>query len=202
MADAKQVMELRNMTGAGIVDVKNALDEAGGDMEKAIEVLKKKGAAKAAKKTSERTTAEGIVASYIHHNKKLGALVELQCETDFVARNEEFVQLANELAMHVAAIDPLYLSPELVPTNEFEKQQMIFKEEVAAENKPDDIKAKIIEGKMNKWYSEVCLTRQSFFKDEDKTVEQYVAEKIAKIGEKIAIARFVRFQMSPPQATE
>lgn len=190
------------MTGAGIVDVKNALDEAGGDMEKAIEVLKKKGAAKAAKKTSERTTAEGIVASYIHHNKKLGALVELQCETDFVARNEEFVQLANELAMHVAAIDPLYLSPELVPTNEFEKQQMIFKEEVAAENKPDDIKAKIIEGKMNKWYSEVCLTRQSFFKDEDKTVEQYVAEKIAKIGEKIAIARFVRFQMSPPQATE
>ncbi|MFA5935916.1 MAG: translation elongation factor Ts [Patescibacteria group bacterium] len=202
MADAKQVMELRGRTGAGIVDTKNALEEAGGDMEKAIEILQKKGALKAAKKTSERTTAEGIVASYIHHNKKLGALVELQCETDFVARNEEFVQLANELAMHVAAIDPLYLSPETVPVNELEKQQMIYKEEMAAENKPDEIKAKILEGKLNKWYSEVCLTRQSFFKDEDKTVEQYIGEKIAKIGEKIAVVRFTRYQMSPPQATE
>jgi len=202
MADAKQVMELRNMTGAGIVDVKNALDEAGGDMDKAVEILKKKGAAKAAKKTSERTTAEGIVASYIHHNKKLGAMVELQCETDFVARNEEFVTLANEIAMHVAAIDPLYLSPETVPANELEKQMQIFKDEMAAENKPDDIKAKIIEGKMNKWYSEVCLLKQSFFKDEDKTIEQHLGEKIAKIGEKIAVARFVRYQMSPPARTE
>lgn len=203
MADAKQVVELRNMTGAGIVDVKNALDEAGGNMEQAMEILKKKGAAKAAKKTSERTTAEGIVASYIHHNKKLGALVELQCETDFVARTDEFVMLANEIAMHVAAIDPLYLSPETVPGNELEKQQEIFKAELAEENKPEEIKAKILEGKMNKWYSEVCLTKQSFFKDEDKTVEAYIAEKIAKIGEKIQVARFTRYVMSPPtQATE
>lgn len=203
MADAKQVMELRNMTGAGIVDVKNALDEANGNVEQAIEILKKKGAAKAAKKSSERTTAEGIVASYIHHNKKLGALVELQCETDFVARNEEFVQLANEIAMHVAAIDPLYLSPETVPGNELEKQQEIFKAELAEDKKPEEIRAKILEGKMNKWFSEVCLTKQSFFKDEDKTVEQYLGEKIAKIGEKIAVVRFTRYVMSPPtQAAE
>lgn len=199
MADAKQVVELRNMTGAGIVDVKNALDEANGNMEQAMEILKKKGAAKAAKKTSERTTAEGIVASYIHHNKKLGALVELQCETDFVARNEEFVALANEIAMHIAAIDPLFISPESVPGNELEKQQEIFKAELAEENKPEEIRAKILEGKMNKWFSEVCLLKQSFFKDEDKTVEAYIAEKIAKIGEKIVVARFTRYVMSPPQ---
>ena len=199
MADAKQVMELRNMTGAGIVDVKNALDEANGNIEQAIEILKKKGAAKAAKKSSERTTAEGIVASYIHHNKKLGALVELQCETDFVARNEEFVALANDIAMHIAAIDPLFISPEAVPGNELEKQQEIFKAELAEENKPEEIKAKILEGKMNKWFSEVCLLKQSFFKDEDKTVEAYINEKIAKIGEKIVVARFTRYVMSPPQ---
>lgn len=197
MADAKQVMELRNMTGAGVVDAKNALDEAGGDMDKAVEIIKKKGGAKAAKK-SDRTTAEGVIASYIHHTKKLGAMVEVQCETDFVARNEEFVQLANDIAMQVAAIDPLYLSPETVPLNELEKQQEIFKAEMAEEKKPDEIKAKIIEGKMAKWYSEVCLTKQPFFKNEDVTVEGLVNEKIAKIGEKIVIARFARYQMSPP----
>jgi elongation factor Ts len=200
MADAKQVMELRNMTGAGIVDSKNALEEAGGDVQKAIEILKKKGAAKAAKKTSERTTAEGIIASYIHHNKKLGAVVELQCETDFVARNEEFVQLANDIAMHIAAIDPLYVSPESVPMNELEKQKQIFEHELAEEKKPEEIKAKILEGKLNKWYTEVCLTKQPFFKDEDKTVEALLAEKISKIGEKIVVTRFTRYQMSPAPA--
>lgn len=195
MADAKQVMELRNRTGAGVVDAKNALDEAGGDMEKAIEVLKKKGALKAAKKSSERTTSEGVVASYIHHTKKLGALVELQCETDFVARNEEFIQLANDLAMQVAAIDPLFISPETIPANELEKQTEIFKAEMAEEKKPDDIKAKIIEGKLNKWYTEVCLLKQPFFKNEDTTVEALINEKIAKIGEKIIVSRFTRYSM-------
>lgn len=197
MADAKQVMELRNMTGAGVVDAKNALDEAGGDMDKAVDIIKKKGGAKAAKK-SDRTTAEGVIASYIHHTKKLGAMVEVQCETDFVARNEAFVQLANDIAMQVAAIDPLYLSPETIPLNELEKQQEIFKAEMAEEKKPDEIKAKIIDGKMNKWYSEVCLTKQPFFKNEDVTIEGLVNENIAKIGEKIVIARFARYQMSPP----
>jgi elongation factor Ts len=188
-------MELRNQTGAGIVDAKNALEEAGGDIAKAIEILKKKGAAKAAKKTSERTTSEGIVAAYIHHTKKLGAMVEIQSETDFVARNEEFRTFADDIAMQVAAIDPLYLSPATIPENVLEKQREIFKEEMAGENKPDEIKAKIIEGKLAKWYSEVCLLKQPFFRDEDKTVEDLLNEKIAKIGEKIVIARFVRFNM-------
>jgi len=194
MADAKQVMELRNLTGAGIVDAKNALDEAGGDIQKAIEVLKKRGGAKAAKK-SDRTTKEGVVASYIHHTKKLGALAEIQCETDFVARNEEFIEFANDIAMQVAAIDPLFLSPETVPTNELEKQQEIFKAEIADEKKPEEIKVKILDGKMNKWFSEVCLTKQAFFKNEDITVEELLNQKIAKIGEKIVISRFTRYQI-------
>ncbi len=195
MIEAKQVMELRNMTGAGINDAKAALEEAGGDMQKAIEVLKKKGGAKAAKK-ADRATAEGVIASYIHHTKKLGAIVEIQCETDFVARNEEFMELANDVAMQVAAIDPLYLSPETIPMNDLEKQRDIFKAELAEEKKPEDIKAKILEGKLNKWYSEVCLTKQAFFKNEDITIEELVNQKIGKIGEKIVIARFNRYQMS------
>jgi len=195
MADAKQVMELRSQTGAGMMDAKNALEEAGGDMQKATEILKKKGAAKAAKKTSERAAAEGVVAAYIHHTKKLGALVEVRCETDFVARTEEFKLFADDIAMQVAAIDPLFLSPETIPENVLEKQRQIFTEEMAGENKPDEIKAKIIEGKLAKWYSEVCLMKQPYFRDEDKTVEELLTEKIAKIGEKIAIERFVRYSL-------
>ena len=195
MIEAKQVMALRQQTGAGIVDAKQALEEANGDMEKAHEILKKKGALKAAKKSSERTTSEGVVASYIHHTKKLGAMIEVQCETDFVARNEEFQALAQDLAMQVAAIDPLYVSPETVPANELEKQREIFKAEVAKENKPEEIKVKIIEGKINKWFSEVCLLKQAFFKDEEKTVEDLINGKIATIGEKIVVTRFTRYTM-------
>lgn len=196
MADAKMVMELRNRTGAGVVDCKVALDEANGDMDQAIEILKKKGALKAAKKSSERTTAEGIVATYLHHNKRLAAMVELQCETDFVARNSDFQALANDIAMQVAAINPEFLSPESIPTEFLSKQRQIFTDEMANENKPDEIKAKIIEGKLQKWYSEVCLTKQDFFKDEDVTIEQLVEQAIAKIGEKIVISRFSRFEMA------
>lgn len=195
MIDAKQVMALRQQTGAGIVDAKQALEEANGDMEKAHEILKKKGALKAAKKSSERTTSEGVIASYIHHTKKLGAMIEVQCETDFVARNEDFQALAQDLAMQVAAIDPLYVSPETVPANELEKQREIFKAEAAEENKPEEIKAKIIEGKMNRWFSEVCLLKQAFFKDEEKTVEDLINGKIATIGEKIVVTRFTRYTM-------
>ncbi|MEK7655108.1 MAG: translation elongation factor Ts [Patescibacteria group bacterium] len=195
MIEAKQVMALRQQTGAGIVDAKQALEEANGDMEKAHEILKKKGALKAAKKSSERTTSEGVVASYIHHTKKLGAMIEVQCETDFVARNEDFQALAQDLAMQVAAIDPLYVSPETVPANELEKQREIFKAEVAKENKPEEIKVKIIEGKINKWFSEVCLLKQAFFKDEEKTVEDLINGKIATIGEKIVVTRFTRYTM-------
>lgn len=182
------------MTGAGIVDARNALDEAGGDLQKAVEILKKKGGAKAAKKR-DRVTAEGVVASYIHHTRKLGALVEVQCETDFVARNEEFLELAQDIALQVAAIDPQYVSPETIPAEEVEKQREMFQAEMAGENKPEDIKAKIVEGKLSKWYSEVCLTRQPFLKNEEMTIEDLVNSKIARIGEKIAISRFTRYQL-------
>lgn len=201
MVDAKLVMEFRNRTGAGIIDAKQALEEAGGDADKALEILKKKGALKAAKKSAERSTAEGIVATYLHHNKKLAAMVELQCETDFVARNSDFVALANDLAMQVAAINPEFVSPETIPADALAKQREIFMAEVAAENKPEDIKAKIIEGKLQKWYADVCLTKQAYFKDEEKTVEALVTEHIAKIGEKIVIVRFCRFELSPAPAT-
>ncbi len=196
MADAKLVMELRGRTGAGIVDAKNALDEAGGDIEKAIEVLKKKGALKAAKKTAERSTAEGIVAVYLHHTKKLAAMVEVQCETDFVGRNSDFQELTNDIAMQVAAINPEYVSPEEIPADILSKQREIFTAEVAAENKPEEIKAKIVEGKLQKWYSEVCLTKQAFFKEESMTIEDLINASIAKIGEKIVIKRFARMEMS------
>lgn len=194
MVDAKLAMELRQRTGAGIMDAKAALEEAGSDLEKAIEILRKRGAVKAAKK-GVRTTAEGVVACYIHHTHKLGALVEVQCETDFVARNQEFQDLGNELAMQVAAMDPTYVSPETIPASELEAQRQIFVAESAAENKPAEVQEKMVEGKLKKWQAEVCLTKQSFFKNEDQTVEGLLEENISKIGENIRIARFVRFQM-------
>lgn len=193
MIDSKLVMELRSRTGAGVVDCKAALEEAAGDMEKAIDVLKKKGAVKAAKKSAERTASEGMIASYVHHNGKLAALLELACETDFVARNEEFRALANDLALQVAAMDPQYVSPETIPAEDVEKKKQEFAAEVAG--KPADVQAKIVEGKLNKWYSDSCLTKQSFIKNEDQIVEQLINEKIAKIGEKIVPMRFVRMGM-------
>ncbi|MFA6161096.1 MAG: translation elongation factor Ts [Patescibacteria group bacterium] len=195
MSDAKTVAELRDKTGAGMMACKKALDEAGGDLEKAVEVLRRMGEMKAAQKTAERTTAEGIVAVYLHHNKKMSAMLELQCESDFVARNDDFVNFANDLAMQVAAMNPDFLSPESVPEADLERQRKLFLEEVANDNKPEEIKVKIVQGKIDKWLNEVCLTKQSFFKDEEKTVEQLVNEKIAKIGEKIVIARFVRWEL-------
>lgn len=184
-----------------MVDCKKALDEAEGDMDKAIDVLKKKGAIKAAKKSAERQATEGIIVSYIHHNGKLAAMLELACETDFVARTDDFKQLAQDLALQVAAADPIYVSPELVPAEEVEKKKAEFLAEMADDKKPEEIKVKIIEGKLNKWYSEVCLTKQTFIKDEEKTIEQLLNEKIAKIGEKIAPTRFTRMQMAAPTLT-
>lgn len=201
MIDAKIVYELRNKTGAGIVDCKKALEEAGGDMAKAIEVLKQKGAIKAAKKQAERTASEGLIASYVHHTGKLAAMVELACETDFVARNEEFKQLANDLALQVAALDPTYVSPETVPAEVLEKKRQEFLAELADDKKPEDIKQKIVEGKINKWYTEVCLTKQSFIKNEEQTIEQLITALVAKIGEKIVPMRFVRLQMAMPMTT-
>jgi len=174
---------------------KKALDEAGGDMEKAMEVLRRMGELKAAQKTAERTAAEGLVATYLHHNRKMGAMLELHCESDFVARNDDFVAFANDLAMQVAAMNPDFLSPETIPEADLERQRQLFAEEVAKDNKPEDIKNKIIQGKLDKWMNDVCLTKQAFFKDEEKTVEQLVNERIAKIGEKIVISRFVRWEL-------
>ncbi len=195
MADAKMVAELRDKTGAGMMACKKALTEAGDDIVKAVEILKKMGAMKAAQKTAERTTAEGIIVTYLHHNKKLASMLELQCESDFVARNEDFVAFANDLAMQVAAMAPEYVSPDSIPEADVEKQKQVFVQEIAEDKKPDDIKAKIVQGKLDKWMQDVCLTKQAFFKDEDKTVEQLLTEKIATIGEKIVIARFARWEL-------
>ena len=194
--DAKMVGDLRNRTGAGMMDCKVALEEAGGDMEKAIEVLKKRGAIKAAKKQAERTASEGLIATYVHHNGKLAAIIELACETDFVARNEEFRALAQDLALQVAAMEPQYVSPEAIPAEDVEKKRAEFLAELAEDKKPEDIKAKIVEGKLNKWMSEVCLTKQSFIKDDTMVVEQLINNLVAKIGEKIVPTRFQRMQMN------
>jgi elongation factor Ts len=202
MSDAKQVSELRALTNAGMMACKKALDEAGGDMEKAIEVLKRTGAIKAAQKNAERTTSVGILATYLHHNKQMVATIELQCESDFVAGNSDFVAFANDLAMQVAAMSPSYVSPETVPAEDLEKMRAAFAMEIAEDKKPDDIKAKIIQGKIDKWLKDVCLTKQDFFKDEDRTVEQLVNEKIAVIGEKIVIARFVRWEVGKHAPTQ
>lgn len=191
---AKQVAELRKMTGAGMMDAKKALEATNGDIDKAIEELQKKGVAKAAKKAT-RETSEGLVHSYIHSNGKLGALVEVNCETDFVARNEAFQELCQDLAMHVSASDPLYVSREDVPDELVEKQKAMFSEQAAEAGKPADVVKKILEGKMNKWYEEVVLLEQPFVKDEDMTIQDLVTKKVASLGENIQIHRFSRFQI-------
>ena len=196
MIEAKMVAELRAQTGAGMVECQKALEEAGGDLEKAKEVLRKSGAVKAAKKSAERNTAEGMVHAYIHSNGKIGALVELQCETDFVARTQDFKDLAHEVAMQVAATDPSYVSPDTIPQDMVRSVRAGFIAELAADAKPEDIKAKIVDGRMSKWFAEVTLLKQPWVKDDSKTMEQLVQEKIATIGEKIVVARFIRFQLS------
>jgi elongation factor Ts len=196
MIDAKTVADLRARTGAGIVDCKKALEEAGGSAEQAIEILRKKGAAKAAKKSAERQTAEGLVHAYVHSNGKVGAIVELQCETDFVARNSEFTELAHDIAMQIVAMGPLYVSSDDVPSDIAKKEKAIYIAELENDSKPEDVKQKIIEGKMNKWYQDICLMNQPWIKDDTKTIAQLVEEKIATIGEKIVVARFEKIELS------
>ncbi len=194
MTDAKTVMQLRQMTGAGMMDAKSALEEVSGDLEKAAELLRKKGIAKAEKK-AERETKEGRVVSYLHANGKLGAMVEILCETDFVARTEAFQELCHDLAMHVAASDPLYVKRADVPAEVIEKEKDIYRAEMAGQAKPQDIMEKIVDGKLNKYFSDVCLLEQAFVKDEDKTIEEVVKEKIASLGENIQVTRFCRFNI-------
>lgn len=204
---AQLVKELRDRTGAGFSDCKTALAEAGGDLEQAINVLRKKGQAAAAKK-AQRTTSEGIVGSYIHAGGKIGAIVEVNCESDFVARTEDFQRLCHDLAMHVAATDPRFLRREQVTQEILDREREIFREQARATGKPEPVIEKIVSGKMEKFYEENCLYEQHFIKDESVTVKEMVEQLIAKIGENIAIRRFARFKVgeidsaSQPPASE
>ena len=193
--DTQAITKLRQATGAGIVDVTKALEEAGGNEEKAVEILRKKGASKAAKKLAERTTGEGIVHSYIHSNGKVGSMIQIQCETDFVARNQDFQTLAHDIAMHIAAANPLYIKPEDVPAAEVEKEKEIYREQLKTEGKPADMLEKILEGKVQKYYTDVCLLKQAFVKDDKITIEKLIEGAIAKMGEKIEVVKFSRFQI-------
>ncbi|OGL94943.1 elongation factor Ts [Candidatus Uhrbacteria bacterium RIFOXYB12_FULL_58_10] len=194
MIDAKLVAQLREMTGAGMMDAKKSLEGTNGDLTAAAEALRAKGLAKAASK-SDRATKEGRVFSYIHSNGKLGAMVEVLCETDFVARNEAFTELCHDLAMHISAADPLYVKREDVPAEVVAKEREIYAAEMAEQAKPAEIVEKIVEGKLNKYFSDVCLLEQPFIKDEDTTVDEFVKAKIATIGENIQVSRFSRFQI-------
>jgi len=199
MIDPKIVAQLRAMTGAGIVDCKKALDETNGDLAAAAELLRKKGIVKAASK-SDRQTSEGLIYSYIHGNSKVGAMVEVLCETDFVARTDGFKELCHELALQIAAMNPLYVSSADIPPEAVEKEKEIYAQEFVGSNKPPEMVAKILEGKLGKWYTDVCLLNQAYIKDEDKTVEDVIKETISKNGENIQVKRFVRFAMeSGPQ---
>lgn len=192
--DAKTVAELRQMTGAGMMDAKKALTECDGDLAKAAEQLRVQGIAKAGKR-ADRATKEGRVYAYIHSTGKTGAMVEVQCETDFVAKNEAFGEFCHDLAMHVTAAEPLYLSREDVPTEVVDKERELSRGEMEGQNKPEDVIEKIVEGKMNKYFGEVCLMEQAYIKDDSKTVEELLKEKIASLGENIQISRFCRFSI-------
>jgi elongation factor Ts len=190
----QMVKELRERTGAGMMDCKNALLEAKGSMEEAIDVLRKKGLASAAKKAG-RVTAEGVVGSYIHAGGKIGVLVEINCETDFVARTDEFQELVKDVAMHIAAADPRFVRREEVTEDVLARERAVQRERTLAEGKPEKVVDKIVEGRMEKFFAEAVLLEQPFIKDPDKTVGQLVNEKIAKIGENVQVRRFSRFKL-------
>ncbi len=190
----EKIKKLREKTGAGIVDIKKALSEADGNEEKAIEILRKKGLEKASKK-ADRGTQEGIVVSYIHSNGRVGAMVKLLCETDFVARNEEFKALATDIAMHITAMNPQYTRPEEVSEKLVAKEKEIWVEQLKNEKKPEQIIPGILEGKEKKFRAEVSLMTQSFVKNPEQTVEALINEKIAKIGENIQVGEFRRLEL-------
>ena len=193
------VKQLREKTNAGMMDCKRALTEAGGDLEKAETLLRQKGIAGASKK-STRATKEGIVASYIHLQGKVGVLVEVNCETDFVAKNEGFRAFVKDITLHIAAAQPLYVSREEVPAEMVDREKEVFAGQV--KGKPENVLAKIVEGKLDKFYSTVCLLEQGFIKDPDKTIKDLVAQKISEIGENVVIRRFTRYSVGEPLARE
>jgi elongation factor Ts len=191
---AQLVKELREKTGAGVMDCRAALVEAGGDLEQAVGILRKKGQMAAAKK-AQRATSEGLVTSYIHAGGRIGVLVEIDCESDFVARTEDFQGLSHDVAMHIAALDPRFLRREEVTAEVLERKRQAYREEAEAAGKPEPVIEKIVTGKMEKFYEENCLYEQHFIKDEGVTVKELVDQAIAKLGENIAIRRFARFKV-------
>ena len=191
---AKHVKELRDRTGAGMMDCKKALQETSGEIEAAIDLLRSKGEAKAAKR-AERKANEGTVASYIHHGGRIGVLVELNCETDFVANTDDFRALARDLAMHVAAADPIAVDTGDVDPDVVQRERSVFEEQVAREGKPEHIRGRIVEGKLGKFFKERVLLEQAYIKDPDRSVGDLITEVAARTGEKIEVARFSRFQV-------
>lgn len=193
MVSPKQIKQLREKTGAGFMDCKKALEKTDGNVDKAIVFLREKGIAKAAKK-STRTAAEGVVSSYIHGDGRIGVLLEVNCETDFAARNDEFQRLVKDIAMQIAASNPKYIKTEDVPEDVVKKEKEILRAQAINSGKPDNIADKIVEGRIRKFYEQVCLLEQPFIKDPDKKVSEYIMEKIAIIGENINVRRFTRYE--------
>lgn len=191
---AQEVKQLRDRTGAGMMDCKKALQETDGDMEAAVDFLRSRGAAKVAKR-AEKSADEGTIGSYVHFGGTIGVLVEVNCETDFVAKTDEFQELARNLAMHVAAASPLAVSREEIPEEVVERERQVYLEQVKGEGKPEEIRDKIVEGKLGKFFAESVLLEQDYVKDPDKTVGELVTEISAKTGEKIEVARFARFEV-------
>jgi elongation factor Ts len=198
--DAKQVKELREKSGAPMGDCLKALQESKGDMEQAFVVLRKRGMASAQKKAS-RSTNEGAVGTYIHAGGKIGVLVELNCESDFVARTEDFQGLLKDIAMHIAATDPRYVRREDVTPEDMEREKEIYRAQAAATGKPAPVVEKIVEGKMSKFYEEVCLLDQPFIKEQSMSIAQLIAQKVGKLGENITVRRFARFKVGDPNWT-
>jgi elongation factor Ts len=192
--NATQVKELREKTGAPMMDCKNALTESKGDIEGAVVLLRKKGMATAAKKAA-RVTSEGMVGHYIHAGGKIGVLVEVNCESDFVARTDDFQALVKDIAMHIAAADPKYVRKEDVTTEDFDREKDIYRSQAAATGKPAPVVEKIVEGKMGKFYEEVCLLEQPFIKEQTISIGQLIASKVGKLGENISVKRFARFKV-------
>ncbi len=188
------VKELREATGAGVLDCRKALEATGGDFEAAVAYLREKGLAEAAKKV-DRAAREGIIEAYVHHGSRVGVILELNCETDFVARTEEFRNLAHELALHIAFANPRYLSRDRVPQEVVEEERRIYRTQALEEGKPESVVDRIVQGKLEKFFQSVCLLEQPFVKDEDRTVEQILKEHTALLGENIVVRRFVRYEL-------
>jgi elongation factor Ts len=194
MVTAKDVQELRARTGAGMMDCKNALEEANGNVEKAIELLRSKGMAKADKRAG-RSASEGVIGSYVHHNGKIAVLVEVNCETDFVARTDDFKDLGRSIAEHIAAAAPIAIDKDMVPPEKIESERRIFVEQVKASGKPENMIDKIVDGKIEAYYKDVCLLHQVWVRDSKKTIGELVKEVSAKTGENIQVKRFTRYQL-------